>query len=279
MSVSAGRVFSCTSLSKGVAAVLGLAVIACVLLCPRPVKCEPSPDPVGLLKRSIKAMERQDSLLADYRYMKTVVMEHLNRDLEVKKKEERLVEVTSVPRGPDVEVLVAVDGKPVSEEERKKREDEQRQGRSGGTARPSLSAEDLISQFDWTFAGTERVDGRPATVLCFRPKAGAVYRGKDSNTEKLIKKVCGRVWVDDEESVITRIEFESTGQVKSAAGLFWTVRSFSVREERTRLEDGVWIDSNGEYFIDATALLVKSIVRRSKTHTHDYEKPRRSVTQ
>ncbi len=278
MTKSAERVFPWHSLSKGAAAAGCLAVVACVLLCPYPVMCEPSPDPVELLKRSITAMERQDSLLADYRYMKTVVTEHLDRSLVVKKKEERLVEVTSVPRGPDVEVLVAVNGKPVSEKERKKREAEQ-QRQSGGGAQARLSSEDLISQFEWSLDGAERVNGRPATVLSFRPKPGAMYGGKDANTEKLLRKVSGRVWVDDEELVITRMEFESTGQIRSAGGLFWTVRSFSVKEERTRLDDGVWIDSRGEYFIDVTALLVKNVVRRSKMHTHGYEKPRRSITQ
>ncbi|MBN1504686.1 MAG: hypothetical protein JW952_06485 [Candidatus Eisenbacteria bacterium] len=231
-----------------------------------------------MLERSIEAMERQDSLLADYCYMKTVVTEHLDRKLNVKKREEQLVRVTSVPRGPDVEVVVAVNGKPLSEKE-KRDEADRRKRQSGGAAQAHLRPEDLLTQFDWSFAGTERVNGRPATVLRFRPRPGAVYDGKDSNAEKLLKKVCGRLWVDDEELVITRVEFESTGQVKSMGGVFWTVRTFSVREERKRLDDGVWIDSAGEYFVDATALLVKSIVRRSTMHTHGYEKPLRPSTQ
>jgi len=256
-----------------------LAAFTFVLLCPSSPRCEPSPGPVDLLKRSIKAMERQDSLLADYHYMKTVVTEYLDRDLVVKKKEEKLLEVTSVAHGADVEVVVSVNGKPLTDKKRKKSEDDQRQRQSGGAVQASLRAEDLVTQFDWSFAGAERVNGRPATVLRFRPKPGAVYEGKDSNAEKLIKKVSGRVWVDDEESVITRVEFESAGQVKSMGGLFWTLRSFRVKEERRRLEDGVWVDSDGEYFVDATALLVKSVVRRSTMHTYGYEKPDNSPTQ
>jgi hypothetical protein len=62
-------------------------------------------------------------------------------------------------------------------------------------------------------------------------------------------------------------------------GLFWTLRSFRVKEERRRLDDGVWVDSDGEYFVDATALLVKSVVRRSTTHTYGYEKPHGASTQ
>jgi len=260
-------------------AALCLVALACVVVYPGSPRCEPSSAPLELLKCSIKAMERQDSLLAGYRYMKTVVTQHLDRDLAVRKTEERLVEVTSVPDGPDVEVIVAVNGKPLSDKERKKNEAEQRGGQSGGAVQTRLRAEDLTTQFDWSYAGTERVNGRPATVLRFRPRPGAVYDGKDSNAGKLLKKVSGRVWVDDEESVITRVEFESTGEVKSMGGLLWTVRSFSVREERRRLEDGAWIDSDGEYFVDATALLVKSVVRRSTMHTHGYEKPRHSPTQ
>jgi len=253
---------------------LCLAAIACLGSCPSSSRCEAFRDPVDLVKRSIKAMERQDSLLTDYRYKKAVVTEYLDRDLDVKKKEERLLEVTSVPRAPDVEVVISINGKPLSEKEIEKSERERRRGRSGRSIRPTLNGEDLLTQFDWSFAGSDRVSGRPATVLSFRPKPGAVYKGSDSNAEKLLKKGSGRVWIDDEEFVITRVEFEFSGEMKSMAGLLWTLRSLRVKEERKRLDDGVWIDSEGEYFIDATALLVKSVVRHLTSHTYGYEKPR-----
>jgi hypothetical protein len=225
-----------------------------------------------LLKTSIKEMQLQDSLLAGYCYLKTVVVEFLNNDLVTKKSEERLVEVTSIPHGTDIEVLVAVNGKRISEKERQKSEAEQRRRAQGGATQLSLSSEDLITQFDWSFAGMEQVNGRPAAVLSFKPKPGAVYKGKDPKADKFMKKVGGRVWVDDAEHAISRIEFKSTEPVKSVGGLLWTLNSLFVREERKRLPEGVWIDSTGEYFVDATALVVKRIVRRSTTRTHNYRK-------
>jgi hypothetical protein len=244
-----------------------------------PLKVEPSPDPVALLKRSIEAMQRQDSLLAGYSYMKTVVTENLNDDLATTKREAKLVQVTSIPHGNDTEVLVAVNGKPISQKERQKREADQRERQAGGAVQPRLRADDLITQFDWSFEGSDNVNGRVCGVLSFRPKPGAVYKGSDPSAEKFLRVVAGRVWVDDEEWVITRMEFRSTGSVKSLGGLFWTVHSFSVTEERKRLDDGVWIDSTGEYFVDATALLVKSVIRRSTMWTHDYKKPGATPTQ
>lgn len=231
-----------------------------------------APAALDVLKTSIKAMQLQDSLLAGYCYQKTIVVQSLGDDLSTKKTEERLVEVTSIPHGPDLEVLVAVDGKRVSEKERQKSEAEQRQRSKRGDSQLKMRSEDLVAQFDWSFAGTEKVNGRPATVLAFRPKPGAVYDGNDPKAEKFMRKVSGRVWVDDAEFAIARMEFKSLGSVKSLGGLFWTVNSFFVREERKRLPEGVWIDSSGEYFIDAKALLVKRIVRRQVTHTHNYRK-------
>jgi hypothetical protein len=230
------------------------------------------PSALELLKLSLTEMQRQDSLLAGYCYLKTVVVEFLDNNFSAKKSEERLVEVTSIPHGPDVEVLVAVDGKRISEKERQKREAEQRQRAQGGTTQLNLSSEDLIAQFEWSFGGAEKVNGRAATILHFRPKPGAVYKGSDPKADKFMKKVGGRVWVDDGEHAISRIEFKSTEPVKSAGGLLWTLNSLYVREERKRLAEGVWIDSTGEYFVDATALLVKRIVRRSIMNTHDYRK-------
>lgn len=225
-----------------------------------------------LLKSSIKEMQRQDSLLAGYCYKKTVIVEHLDAELSTKKKEERLVEVISVPRGPDIEVLVEVDGKPISEKEKKKREEEQRKRQAEGTTQPRLRAEDLVTQFEWEFEGNGEVNGRDATVLRFRPKPGAVYDGHDVNAEKFMRNVCGRVWVDNAERAISRIEFRSTAPIKSLGGVLWTLHTFNVIEERKRLDGGLWIDSSGEYFFDATALLVKKIRRRSTMRTHDYAK-------
>jgi len=209
-------------------------------------------------------------LLAGHCYLKTIVVDFLDGDLAKKKSEERLVEVTSIPHGTDIEVLVAVNGKHISEKERIKRQAEQKQRAQKGETQLELSSEDLITQFEWSFADTERVNGRPATILSFRPKPGAVYKGTDPKAEKFIRKVSGRVWVDDAERAIARIEFKSTEPMKSAGGLLWTLNSFFAREERKRLPEGVWVDSTGEYFIDASALVVKRIVRRSTMYTHNY---------
>jgi len=236
----------------------------------KPSVSQSSSAALDLLKASIKEMQLQDSLLAGHCYLKTVVVDFLDGDLAKKKSEERLVEVTSIPHGTDIEVLVAVNGKRVSEKERVKREAQQRERSQRGETEFKLNSEELITQFDWSFADTERVNGRPATILSFKPKPGAVYKGTDPKAEKFIRKVGGRVWVDDAERAIARIEFKSTEPVKSVGGFFWTLNSFFVREERKRLPEGVWIDSTGEYFIDASALVVKRIVRRSTMYTHNY---------
>ncbi len=226
-----------------------------------------------LLRLSIEEMKRQDSRLAGYTYLKTVVVEHLNKDLTPKKSETRLFEVTSVPDGPDIEVLVAVDGDSVSEKEILKSRTEQEKGKKKADGQIELESEELITLFDWTTDGHESVNGRPATILRFQPKPGAIYEGDDPETEKFLKNVQGRAWVDDEEFVISRIEFESKRPIKSFGGLLWTLHSFRAAEERKKLPTGVWIDSTGEYFIDATALFFKRIRSHSAMHTHDHSPP------
>jgi len=177
-----------------------------------------------------------------------------------------------MPHGPDLEVLVSINGKPISEKERQKREADQKQRAKRGETQLSMRSEDLITQFDWSYAGREEVNGRPATILAFKPKPGATYDGNDSKAEKFMRKVSGRVWVDDEESTIARMEFRSLGPVKSLGGLYWTVNSFFVREERKRLPEGLWIDYSGEYFIDAKALVIKRIVRRQIVHSDNFRR-------
>jgi hypothetical protein len=225
------------------------------------------PDALEILRLSIKEMKRQDSLLAGYVCLKTVITEHLNEDLSPKRTETKLFEVTSVPDGPDIEILVSVDGEPVPEKEREKSKSKQESGHW------ELSSEELLELFDWNIGGRELVNDRPSTVLRFEPRPGAVYEGDNPKTEKFVTSVHGKAWVDDKEHVISRIEFASTKPIKSLAGIFWTLHSFHVIEERQRLPGGVWIDSKGEYFVDATALFFKKIRRRSVMHTHDYKPP------
>ena len=229
-----------------------------------------------LLELSIDEMKRQDSLLAGYRYLKTVLIEQLNKDLSVKKTETRLFEVTSVPDGIDIEVLVAIDGNPVSEKERQKSKSKQEQEEKEKEGELELTSEELITLFEWTTGGHESVNGRPSTILNFRPKPGATYEGGNPKTEKFVENVHGRAWVDDAEYVISRIEFESMRPIKSFGGVLWTLHSLRAREERRKLPEGVWIDSVGEYFIDATALVFKKIRTRSTMHTHDYKRPLRT---
>ncbi|MFH0777576.1 MAG: hypothetical protein V2A71_02990 [Candidatus Eisenbacteria bacterium] len=223
-----------------------------------------------LLERSLKEMQRQDSLLAGCRYMKTVVVEQLDEDLKPGKSEVRLVEVTSVPRAPDTEILIAVDGKPISQKEKEKEETRQKQRKSGKSARFQVAAEDLLTMFDWSFAGNETLNGRPCTALSFKPKPGAAYTGKDPGAEKFMRCLCGTVFIDNAEYAVARIEFRSTSPVKSLGGLLWTVHSFAVSEERKRLPPGFWIDAKGEYFVEATAVIFKKIRQRLTMHTHDY---------
>ena len=233
---------------------------------------QPEPSALEILKASIEEMKLQDSLLAGLCYDKTVIVNFLDGDLETKKSEERLITVTSIPHGPDLEILMAVDGKPTSSKERQKSLLEQKERGKSGSPRLDLSSDDLISQFEWTLAGSEEVNGRPSTILSFKPKPGAVYKGSDARAGKFIKKVRGRIWVDDQERVISRMEFKSTAPIKAFGGFLWTLNSLSVTEERRRLPQGVWIDSTGEYFIDAKALVVKRIVRRQTMRTHDYRR-------
>jgi hypothetical protein len=230
-------------------------------------------DALELLQISINEMKRQDSLLAGYRYLKTVVVEHLNKDLSSKRSETRLFEVTSVPDGPDIEVLVAVDGDSVSEKKQQKSRSKQEKGEKNGDGQIELESEELITLFEWSADGRELVSERPATILRFRPKRGATYTGNDPKAERFLRNVRGRAWVDDKEHVISKIEFESMKPIKSFGGVLWTLHAFRVTEERRRLPGGVWIDSAGEYFIHATALVFKKIRTRSTMHTHDYVRP------
>jgi hypothetical protein len=101
----------------------------------------------------------------------------------------------------------------------------------------ALTAE-LLGRFRFTLVGREVIDGRPAAVLEFSPAKRALP--ETSMKDKFINKMAGRLWVDESDAALVKVNLRLTEEVPIAAGLVGAVKQCAYSFERARTPEGWW---------------------------------------
>src|SRR6185436_18973891 len=165
----------------------------------------------------------------------------------VKERREKQYEVILVAGWP-YSKLVKFNGGPLSERqarqeeerERKAREQFNRPKKSRGGELMALS-QDLIDRYAFTVQHREVLNGRPALVLSFRP------RNKDLPvkhiSDHVLNHLAGKVWVDEDEFDIAKIDLHLDGKLTLWDGILASLERFDLTLVRTRMEQGVWINT------------------------------------
>jgi hypothetical protein len=139
--------------------------------------------------------------------------------------------------------LVARDGRPLAPAERERVERkarEQAEALQAGTAvteQPALRLSRILERYDFRQAGGEEIDGRCALVFEFSPRSGDFAVERDF----VLRKLAGRLWVDEAEQAVVRLEVRNTGGVRVALGLGASVKTVTARAEFQRVEPGLWL--------------------------------------
>jgi hypothetical protein len=110
-------------------------------------------------------------------------------------------------------------------------------------------------------------------VLSFKPKA--VRSAKQDLSDKFLQQIAGKVWVDESEGFITRLELELLGPVDIVGGIAGSVKSLHFTSERERTSDGHWYTRSSKGKVDTRQLFSRKIIEFSET----IEDPRRVVSQ
>lgn len=175
--------------------------------------------------------------------------------------------------------LVLVEGEPLEGKERRreaKREAEFREELAEGQAPEADSPEDdddeniafdedLVRRYEAELVGRDVVEGRPAWLVRYAPRAEPLP--EERRMDKLLNRSRGRIWFDAETYEVARVEFELTETLR----FFWFLGSVS---ELTgyyvrRPVDGVWLPGEGAMTIHARKL-VSRIRRRHTARWTDY---------
>lgn len=116
----------------------------------------------------------------------------------------------------------------------------------------------MLDRYRITLAGVEEVNGRPAWALEFEPAdPPAPAHGIK---ERFLNQTAGRVWVDQEDGTMARLELRLVKPVNVIGGLVGAVKACQVFVQRERASSGLWFNAHMRWRLEGRRLLVTNVM-------------------
>jgi hypothetical protein len=251
---------------------------------------KPLPELKPFLAELRKTLHTDSHLLGQYTYTEKQTLIQLDSKGTARTEEVNVFEV--FPRSPDrigYRRRVVKDGVPLSSAELKK-EDQRIENRIQAAERKRIRTaeaerertrrerlqreeqiiDDALGVFEVEISGRETINGRPAIVLTFQPRAA--YRAKTSEGKNL-QHVAGRAWIDEEDHQLARIEAEVIDPISIGLGLLARLqRGASITAERRKFNDEIWLPVRTEITLNARVLLLKGFNLRFINEYSEHKK-------
>ncbi len=199
-------------------------------------------DANAYVRELVGRQRHQEEQISRYTYDVSESRQDLDAQGRAIRDRTRAYEVYHV-KGRPVRRLVARDGQPLPPAEQQRQDARAREQaesiRSGRSASepPGVRISIALERYDFRFAGREEMDGRCALVFDFVARTGEFPGEHDF----LLRKLAGRLWADEQDQAIARLDVHNTGGVKIALGIGANISSASFHGEFVRLEPGVWL--------------------------------------
>lgn len=199
------------------------------------------PEGNAFVRGLVGAQKRNEEAVNRYTYDLLDVREEIDGKGVVKKRSSRLQEVFHV-RGRQVGRLVAENDVPLPPEKQAKvdrKVSEKVKAILEDKAvheKPGVRLSQILERYDFRSITRETIDGRTAVVLDFSARPGK----RDLDGDSVLRRLTGRIWVDEEERQVVRAELRNTDSVKFGLGIASLSRLDAVLEFH-KFEDGVWL--------------------------------------
>jgi hypothetical protein len=220
------------------------------------------------------AWTREDRV---YSYQKRSVLEQLDahgRPIDSIEKEYQVELIRGIP----FPRLVRIQGRDLTAEEIRRENDRERALRDRVTGtdpagmverREPLVTHALLERYEFTLDQVKQVGDRRLLVLAFEPRQDGVPTR--TIQDRILARLGGRVWVDDEEAEVARIEVT----LREAFSLGWFGMLGSLQQcelflERQRMPDGVWIPTRQSLLLIGRRLLAPMRYRTTE-EIHGFE--------
>ncbi len=195
-----------------------------------------------------------------YRFVKTRSEVESNAHGEVKKRS--LVITTNEPKsvvGSSTKSEGTATSKPGAKRDRKRSRD--------SSEKNSVEVDrELLSHFDFVLEQRELIRGRPALLIVFTPKS--VPPAKKDLADKFLQQIAGKVWVDEEDGVLVRLELRLLGPVDVVGGIAGSLKSLQFTSEREKTPQGHWFTRTSKGNVDSRQLFSRKVLDFSETIDH-----------
>jgi hypothetical protein len=217
------------------------------------------------LVRELLARQRvREDTLNDYAYDIVELREEMDGSGRVVERKSRRYQVFHV-KGRPVRRLTEEDGRALSPEKQAKEN-----GRvdklvlailadRAASERPGVRLSAILERYDFHSVGRENVDGRSALVLEFVPLPGS----RRLDGDNVLRRLEGRLWVDEEEGELVRVQLRNTSGIRFALGLGASVSALSVQMEFRKVGETLWFPHRVEFDVTGRKLLLKGFHRRA----------------
>ena len=224
--------------------------------------------------------------VSDYTYTEREVEKSLDGKGAVKSTGTKTYEIVEI-EGEQVNRLVAKDDRPLDEKDAAKEDEkikkivEKREGESEEERRKREEKEakqreedrkfvlDVADAYDFRLEGKEAVDGREAWVISAEPRPGFEPKVKES---KFLSKFHGRVWIDQQDLQLSRMDVEAIDTVSIGLVLARIHKGTRFILEQARVNNEVWLPRHVTFSLDARVALVKGYRVSGEQIFSDYKK-------
>lgn len=243
-------------------------------------------EPTTLLRRVAENQKKSRLLEMSYVYEVTRTQLTLGRNSEVKKNESRTFEVTPLEDG-DYRKLIKKNGLSLSEDEARKEQhklEESLRKRAGNSAersrlekkraerrrKESQLWDEVLKAFEFRPAVDETHHGR--RVLAFDAIPRPQYVPADHDL-KILKKIQGRLWVDEAEAQIVRADIEFIEDLKFGAGFLAKInKGGMLKVWQRKVNDEAWFPDHSEVVVNGRIAVFKSFNLKLLSEFSNYRK-------
>ena len=215
-----------------------------------------------VVARAINQEDKNDNLFnRNYQYLRTRTWEYRNSSGVLKSREEKQSLENKQQRSAANAAPPGPASQPVSPPPTAKDEpvsDTHSNIRGKALKVKNYSIPNLVNRFQFKLAGRERVNGRPALVVDFKPASGKLP--VNGLADKFINKAAGRVWIDEEDYAIAQAQLHLTEPVSVLGGLVGAVWKFTYEFTRGRTPEGYWFARNMDWHLEGREVVINRIV-------------------
>ncbi len=215
-------------------------------------------DTATLLNRVIAHQAQVEKQRENYTYLRRVTQQQVDKKGAVKKTESTDEQVIFVNTH-EVARLVAKNGKPLSEGDRKKAQEDTQKEIEKAQRTPhgvsmdgnTVSVSRILEIMKVSAPRRETIDGRPMTAFDFTGDPHAKTHGRAENASKVIS---GTVWIDEQDLQVRRLTALFHDDYKVGFGLLAVAKGSSFSFDQKLVNQQLWLPTGAHVHVLGKAL-------------------------